>query len=390
MAVHQTARITASSVNALAAGEILRDIEVRGFGARRRKGPPSYFLQTRVNGRLRWITIGKHSSPWTPSTARREALRLLNEIADGVDPGLERRASRAVPTVAEAAKDFMESHGAKLKASTRTEYDRLLRNAILPAFGRRTIDDIARNDITRFHNALSETPRKANFALAVLSIMMSWCEEEGLRARGTNPCRQIRKYREVARQRFLSDEELERLGRVLQELEQAGEESPYAIAAIRLLLLTGARLGEILSLEWRFVDLQRGLLALPDSKTGQKAIFLNEAAVNLLLLLPRETANPFVIVGARPSSHLINLQKPWRRIRERAGLGDVRIHDLRHSFASIAAAQGASLQLIGRLLGHTTPQTTQRYAHLVADQVRETNESVGAKVGAFLVQPRGQ
>ena len=390
MVAQRTARVTTSSVNALAAGETLRDIEVRGFGARRRKGTPSYFLQTRVNGRLRWITIGKHGSPWTPSTARREALRLLNEIADGVDPGLERRARRSVPTVAEAAHDFMESHGAKLKASTRIEYDRLLRNAILPAFGRRTIDDIARNDITRFHNAMSETPRKANFALAVFSKMMSWCEEEGLRPRGSNPCRQIRKYREATRQRFLSDEELERLGSVLQELERSGQESLFAIAAVRLLLLTGARLGEILNLEWRFVDLQRGLLALPDSKTGQKAIFLNEAAIELLRHLPREAANPFVIAGARPGSHLINLQKPWRRIRERADLGDVRIHDLRHSFASIAAAQGASLQLIGRLLGHTTPQTTQRYAHLVADQVRETNESVGAKIGALLVPAREQ
>ncbi len=384
MVGQRTVRVTAASVNALAAGETLRDIEVRGFGARRRKGTPSYFLQTRVNGRLRWITIGKHGSPWTPTTARREALRLLNEISEGVDPSLQRRARRTVPTVAEAANDFMESHGAKLKASTRIEYDRLLRNTILPTFGRRTIDDIERSDITRFHNAMNATPRKANFALAVLSKMLSWCEEEGLRPRGTNPCRQIKKYRESARQRFLSDEELKRLGTVLQELELAGEESPYAIAAIRLLLLTGARLGEILSLEWRFVDLQRGLLALPDSKTGQKAIFLNEAAVELLRHLPREPAHPFVIVGARPGDHLVNLQKPWRRIRERAGLGDVRIHDLRHSFASIAAAQGASLQLIGRLLGHTTPQTTQRYAHLVADQVRETSEHVGAKVGPLL------
>ncbi|MBU2580254.1 MAG: response regulator [Alphaproteobacteria bacterium] len=127
-----------------------------------------------------------------------------------------------------------------------------------------------------------------------------------------------------------------------------------------------------------------GLIALPDSKTGQKAVFLNEAAVELLRSLPRVPGNPYVLVGAREGGHIINLQKPWRRIRKLADIEDVRIHDLRHSFASIAAAQGASLQLIGRLLGHTNAQTTQRYAHLVADQVKELNETVGQKVGSAL------
>ena len=151
-----------------------------------------------------------------------------------------------------------------------------------------------------------------------------------------------------------------------------------------MLLLTGARLGEVLPLEWRHVDLQRGHIALPDSKTGQKIIFLNETAIQLLARLPRADGNPYVFVGLRPGGHIINLQKPWRRIRTLADIEDVRIHDLRHSFASIAAAQGASLQLIGRLLGHATQQTTQRYAHLVADQVRAANEDVGAKLGGLL------
>lgn len=156
---------------------------------------------------------------------------------------------------------------------------------------------------------------------------------------------------------------------------------------MRILLLTGARLGEILELRWKHVDLERALLLLPDSKTGQKPIFLNQAALDILSRLDRIAGNPFVIVGSVPGTHLVNLQKPWGRIRKLAGLDDVRIHDLRHSFASIAASSGASLPLIGKLLGHTQPQTTNRYAHLVADPVRELNETIGATLASAL-QPR--
>lgn len=388
MVASRTGRVSATAVDSLRDGEILRDVEVRGFGARRRAGAPSYFLQTRINGRLKWITIGKHGSPWTPATARREALRLLGDIADGDDPSAVKQQRRQMLIVSEAAEAFMESHGSRLRASTRTEYQRLISGAIVPALGRFGIREVARADVIRLHTSLKATPRKANFALAVLSKLMSWCEVEGLRDPNSNPCRQIKKYREASRQRFLSDDELDRLGGVLKDLTDQQAESPYVIAAIRLLLLTGARLGEILTLEWRYIDLQRGLISLPESKTGQKAVFLNEAAVELLRVLRRVPDNPHVIVGARPGGRLINLQKPWRRIRKLASIDDVRIHDLRHSFASIAAAHGASLQLIGRLLGHASTQTTQRYAHLVADQVKELNETVGQKVGSALGRSR--
>lgn len=384
MVAKRTARISAASVNALKEDEIIRDTEVRGFGVRRRSGTPSYFLQTRIKGRLRWITIGKHSSPWTAVTARREALRLLGDIADGDDPSIVKRDRRQAVTVQEAAEAFLDIHGAKLKGSTREEYRRLLKNIILPTFGRHSIGDVSRSEVIRLHARLKDTPRNANFALSVLSKLMSWAEIEGLRETGSNPCRMITKYRERKRQRFLSDEEIDRLGRVLKDLADREEESPYVIAAIRLLLLTGARLGEVLSLQWTFIDLQRGLIALPDSKTGQKAIFLNEAALELLRSLPRQPDNPYVLPGTRDGQPIVNLQKPWRRIRELAGIPDVRLHDLRHSFASIAAAQGSSLQVIGSLLGHTNTQTTQRYAHLVATHVREANEAIGAKIGSLM------
>ncbi len=152
------------------------------------------------------------------------------------------------------------------------------------------------------------------------------------------------------------------------------------VAAIRLLALTGARLSEILTLRWDFVDLERACLRLPVSKTGKKVVYLSAPALELLSRLPRVEGNPHVIVGERRGAHLVNLQKPWRRLRHAAGLDEVRIHDLRHSFASVAAASGQSLIIIGALLGHTQPQTTARYAHLAADPLRAANESVGEKI----------
>ena len=173
------------------------------------------------------------------------------------------------------------------------------------------------------------------------------------------------------------------MGKALSDAEQEGE-NIYAIAAIRLLILTGARVGEILTSKWDFVDTERGLIFLPKSKTGAKPIFLSECAIEVLNAIPRLEKNPYVIVGASSGSHLVNLQKPWRRLRTRAGLGAVRLHDLRHSFASFAAAQGASLLMIGKLLGHTQMRTTQRYAHLVADPLRAVAETVGVHLAPSL------
>ena len=155
---------------------------------------------------------------------------------------------------------------------------------------------------------------------------------------------------------------------------------PFIMAAIRLLVLTGARLNEILTLQWEWVDFDAQCLRLPDSKTGAKTICLNPPAMQVLADIPRLENNPFVICGGKPGAHLINLQKPWRRIRKLAGLDDVRLHDLRHSFASIAVASGMSLPLIGALLGHSQPQTTARYAHLSDDPLKKAVKTVGDKM----------
>lgn len=384
------ARISKSLVDKLEPGDIIRDTEVTGFGVRRQTGAPVYFLQKRVKGVRRWITIGTHGSGWTPDKARKRAQTVLGEIADGEDPVAAKHLDRDRSRVMDAAELFLAHHGPKLKPRTREEYERLFKLHILPAFGQRRVEEINRTDIARFHAERSATKAGANFALACLSKFMNWAEEHGLRPENSNPCRRVKKYAAVKRERYLTGEEFARLGAELDRVDAEGEDSPFVTAALRLLILTGARLNEVLTLQWSFVDLQRGLLFLPDSKTGQKTIRLSAAAIDILKALPRMTGNPYVLPGRREGQHLINLQKPWRRIRENAGIPDVRIHDLRHSFASVAAASGGSLPMIGKLLGHTQPQTTARYAHLADDPLKELNERVGGAIADALAKSRGQ
>jgi integrase len=209
-------------------------------------------------------------------------------------------------------------------------------------------------------------------------------EAWGLRRDGSNPCRHVKKYREHKRERYPTIPELQRLGTALTNAQQQKSESPFVTAAIGLLVLTGARLNEILTLRWDYVDLENQVLRLPDSKTGAKLIYLNDAAIRLLRNMPRMAGNPFVIAGKNQGARLINLQNPWRRIRTAASLGDVRIHDLRHSFASVAAGAGMSLPVIGKLLGHSQPVTTARYAHLAADPVRAASNLVGTRISAAM------
>jgi integrase len=183
---------------------------------------------------------------------------------------------------------------------------------------------------------------------------------------------------------MLSAEELARLGDVL-----AGYDgSPYYAAAIKLLVFTGARLGEVLGLQWQWIDLERGEARLPDSKTGAKTLHLPPPALAVLAELPRVEGNPHVIVGAKPGAALVNLQKPWRAIRKAAGLDDVRNHDLRHSFASVAASGGMGLPIIGKMLGHTQAQTTQRYAHLASDPVKAAAATVANQIMAAMTGKR--
>ena len=258
------------------------------------------------------------------------------------------------------------------KLSSQQRDKRLGEMYIVPHLGHLKISSILREDIIGLHKIMQKI--NANRMLSLLSKMLNLAELWGYRADGTNPCRHIKKYAENKRQRFLSPDEILTLQQVLAEEE--GKELPSVLLAIRLLLLTGCRLGEILSLSWQEVDFDKSCLFLNDSKVGKRTVYLSPQAIELLKNTPREKDHPYVIAGKNKQAHLINLQKPWRRIRNKAGLSDVRIHDLRHTFASVAAANGLSLPMIGALLGHTQTQTTARYAHLLGKPMLEAVEKI--------------
>jgi integrase len=376
------ARIGLDDVRDIKPGELLWDTGVIGFCARRQRGPGiTYCVFYRSAGRQRWMTIGRHGAPWTPDMARKKAREILGDAARGADPAAAKQAARKAITVAELGERFLIEHAeAKRKASTAKEYRRLLEHIVLPAIGKHKVANLTRQDIADFHHARRRTPTEANRALAVTTTLFNFAEKLGERPDGSNPCRHIATYPQKRRERFLSPAELARLGDAL----AAYCGSPYVVAAIKLLLFTGARLGEVLGLQWQWIDFDRGEARLPDSKTGAKTLHLAPPALAVLSLVPRVAGNPHVVVGGRDGRALVNLEKPWGAIRKAAGLEDVRLHDLRHSFASIAASNGMGLLIIGKMLGHTQAQTTQRYAHLAADPVKAAAAAVAGEIEAAM------
>ena len=376
-------KLTRRAVEALKANgadTVYWDGELTGFGVRVRKsGRKNYVLQTRVRGKLRWFTIGQHGRI-TPDEARVAALEILAQAKSGIDPRDTDAKRKAEPVMAELGRRFLEEYvPTHCKPSTQGEYRRSVELFIDPAIGEMRIAEVERKDIAKLHFDLRDKPYQANRTLGVLSKMFSLAEVWGLRPDGSNPCRHVKRYKESKRERFLSPEETERLGEILQEAER---EMPSAVAAFRLLLLTGCRLSEIQFLRWEHV--KNDCIELPDAKTGGRVVPLGPEALAVLAELPREDGNPWVIRGKLPGTHLTDLQRPWRRIRERAGLEDVRIHDLRHSFASRALALGESLTMIGKLLGHTQVQTTARYAHLARDSIQNAAARITESIGGNL------
>lgn len=449
--------ITAAAVEALTPGAIIWDTSVTGFGARCQGQSRVYLVKYRFESRQRWYTIGKHGSPWNPASARKRALRLLGQAADGIDPARIRSDGKVAPTVSDLCDRFLGDYAEVHKKPSSVQNDRAnIENHVRPLLGTLKVADVTRTDIDRLKKAIRDGrtardekngprsrtivrggPGVANKTLALLSKMFNQAEVWGWRAEGTNPVRLVERYKARKLERFLSPAEFAALAAALDEAETQGTVSVHAVAAIRLLVLTGARLGEVLGLRWGHVDFEGACLRLPDSKTGAKIVYLNAPALALLNALPRLKHNPYVIAGnqsvepGEEGAPLVNLQKAWRRIRRRAtvhlwaadgetagllstlasnlgrlptveetiaaakeaglvlsqGLTDVRIHDLRHSFASVGAAGGLSLPMIGKLLGHTQVATTHRYAHLAADPVRAANEAIGQRLAALMREP---
>lgn len=391
---------TVDALKATGARYVAWDTELPGFGVRvGPSGGKSYVLKYRVGGgrtgRVRWGVVGQHGS-LTPDQAREIAQRWAVEVAAGGDPAGDKLDKRRAPTVAELLGQYLERHvRMRNKPSTVAYVTDLVRRVIgKDALVKLKVSDATSADVARFHARLANTPTTANRALAALSKAFALAETWGYRERHTNPCGEVGRYREQARERFLSPGEFAALGDVLGKAErgnllirEGNQErtvhiSVWAAAAIRLLIFTGARRGEILGLRWEWIDWQAGRANLPDSKNGRKPIMLPPAALEVLrgLDMPPD-GKGYVIRGgnySEPNVPLVNLKDPWGAIRQAAGLADVRIHDLRHSFASVMAAGGASLLMIGALLGHRDVKTTARYAHLATDPLRAAADQVGS------------
>lgn len=383
MAKLQRTRISRRTVNNLSVDKdtVFWDTELPGFGVRAYvSGNKVYVVQTRAGGRSRRLTVGRHGVI-TPEEARRRAALIISRIKSGKTASVSVVGPRG-STVAELAARYMAEHvEVRLKPRTVTMIRADLDRTILPEFGRLPIGSVDYERVAAVHSRMYRVPAMANRTVDTLSAMLSMAETWGLRPANTNPCPRVVKYKRKARERFLTEAEFERLGRTLNELEAGGEILPRAAAALRLLMLTGCRCNEILRLRWDEVDLERSELRLRDSKTGRRTVPLSPAAARVIANRPRVPGDTWVIPGRFPGKPFRNIDRSWRKVRARANLHDVRLHDLRHSFASRALALGESLPMIGKLLGHTRIQTTARYAHLAEESVRASAGRIAASIG---------
>ena len=286
----------------------------------------------------------------------------------------------------ELATAYLKDHVAvRCRASTAEFYGLVVSKYLIPRLGKVPAAAVDHAMVTELLHSLGDRPVMANKVVETLSRIYNAAEDKGLIAEASNPCRQVVKFRERKRERFLTPDEFKRLGRALDEATTVRSLSVYTVAALRLLLLTGCRKREILDLRWEYVDLDARELHLPETKTGVRTVALSPSAVQVLREIPRLPGSPWVIPGKVAGKPMRNIDDSWKVICKLADLKDLRIHDCRHSFASRALALGVSLPMIGRLLGHSEAQTTERYAHLAGDWVRESAVRISDSIAADML-----
>lgn len=388
------------------------DDELKGFGVQvLSSGTRSFVVQYRnAHQRQRRYTIGRYGA-FTVDEARREARAVLQDAAKGGDPVEHRAASRAAPDVAALLDRYLSDHVAKQNAaSTAASVEWLIGKHIRPRLGTTKVAAVTSGDVAKLHRAMASTPRQANLALSVLSKAFRLAEVWHMRAKGSNPVPGIKRYAEVERERFLSGEELARLGATLATAE--GEGLPWsvkdeasrhlpkdieqrrtvvsagAVAAIRLLLFTGARLSEILSLRWVDVDFKAATIALPSRKgAGRKPHPANAAAMTILADLPRANGVEWVLPRTTDQTRHISkevLESAWQKVRRHAGIEDVRLHDLRHTVGTFAGQAGGNAFIVRDLLRHRNVAMTSRYVNADADPIRAMADVVGDRIAAGL------
>ena len=340
------------------------------------------YLKTTPKGKKRWVLRFYHRNKrhakviGNPEVmSREEAVTIANQMMSEIRLGhTSKPIAPKQRTFEGAGRYLLRAYSRHWKPTTYKVSVRCFEEYLLPYFKDYRIDEITRTDVLNWFDSMRDRPGSANRSLPLLSVLMQQAEDYGLRPEGDNPCKNIKRYRLKAKERFLTPDELKRLGEALRKAETK-RNLRLEVAAIRLLILTGARKSEILSLQWSFY--RQGHLYLPDSKTGPKTIFLSEPARQILDSLPRKKRNKWVFPRPKTSGHIDDLQLWYRRIRKQAGLDNVRLHDLRHSYASTAIRLGVDLRTVGLLLGHEDTDTTLQYVHLCDESVLASSQLVG-------------